>query len=196
MTRNEDLINITNRLNYLRLERNRITKQEAELINLRSQIATEEAHLFRSIKEHVFVLEGPEPVLSEDTVHPVNIKVEEDQYPTTQEATLTGDSEPAHISDTEVTVKREPYDQEETPDPIPNQELQLGVFKGSERIAAGTRVYINNKISHHQEGATESALHRLATVLGHTRTGRVDLITDSGHTLWRKKKNLSLVLQE
>ena len=189
MTRNDELINITNRLNYLRLERNRITNVETDCINKRKLIAREESDLYRQIRQHVFIPETPEPVLSEDVVHPINIKLEEDQY-TAAEAAVP-------VSDTEVAVKGEPSYEEEEASRIEEHQLELGVFQGSKRVPIGTRVYINNNISHFKEGATQSALHRLGSVTEHSKTtGRIYIDTDSGHSVWRKKKNLSLVLAE
>ena len=78
----------------------------------------------------------------------------------------------------------------------PYTTLEFGVFKSFEKIQSGTRVYINNKISHYQETEGDSVHHRLARVIEHSKNGRVHCVTGSGHMLWRKKKNLNSVLAE
>ena len=63
-------------------------------------------------------------------------------------------------------------------------------------LGVGARVYISNKITHFKETDGESKSHRLGTVTKvNNLNGRVYLDTDSGHRVWRKRKNLRLVLK-
>ena len=63
-------------------------------------------------------------------------------------------------------------------------------------LGVGARVYVSNKITHFKETSGESKSHRLGTVKKvNNLNGRVYLDTDSGHRIWRKRKNLRLVLK-
>ena len=63
-------------------------------------------------------------------------------------------------------------------------------------LGVGARVYISNKITHFKETDGESKSHRLGTVKKvNNLNGRVYLDTGSGHRVWRKRKNLRLVLK-
>ena len=62
-------------------------------------------------------------------------------------------------------------------------------------FGVGARVYVSNKITHFKETNGESRRHRLFTVKKiNSLNGRVYLDTDSGQRIWRKKKNIRLVL--
>ena len=61
----------------------------------------------------------------------------------------------------------------------------------------GSRVYVSYQISHFKENNGESRSHRLVTVKKiNNLNGRVYLDIDSGDRIWKKKKNLRLVLIE
>ena len=79
----------------------------------------------------------------------------------------------------------------ETPPVRADKEVVLSEIE----FGVGARVYVSNKITHFKETNGESRRHRLGTVKKiNNLNGRVYLDTDSGQLIWRKKKNLPLVL--
>ena len=80
-------------------------------------------------------------------------------------------------------------------DQHPHQRIRLGNINAV-NLVAGTRVFIIDDISHYQELLGESVYHRRGLVTKVTVTGRVYVRTDSGDSVWRKRKNLKAVLQE
>ena len=175
--------NIINRLNELRLFRREIAEEEAELfILLRNEVPGAEA----------------EPVRPIEVVSSIDTEVAEarrEVEPNTEEtAGVAIKQEADSESNQEANNQGSAVIEEEwAPEP---REPTLGVFRGAERLVPGARVYITNKIFHHKEKGRTSNYHRLATVTEHASNGRVIFNTDSGHSLWRKKKNLSPVIQE
>ena len=94
-------------------------------------------------------------------------------------------------------------EEEQVSDDLSNKVLETAAIEADEEVilsdielGVGARVYISNKITHFKETDGESKSHRLGTVTKvNNLNGRVYLDTDSGHRVWRKRKNLRLVLK-
>ena len=155
-------------------ELQRIVNRLNQLRISRRDIEREEAVLFRELREHIpEPTEVPLETVSSEEIEENRVKVEPD------------------VEEPNRTVKEEERSVGEPRPPV------LGIIRPSIKLEQGTRVFITNDISHYQEREGTSYHHRLASVTEHLhRTGRVHFVTDSGHHLWRKKKNLNLVLEE
>ena len=185
MSRNNELQRIVSRLNQLRISRR--------------DIAREEEALFRELREYT----------REPTIAPLQVVSSEETELYQREPLVEETARATLVKEEEVEedgVKVEAESEEFYPTGAIKEEEKsvgeprppaLGIIKRSGKLERGTRVFISNNISHYREREGTSYHHRLATVEEHnTRTGRVDIVTDSGHHLWRKKKNLNLVIEE
>ena len=193
MNDNNDVKELVNRLNLLRLQRRELAQEEAEVYEeLRTRVFVPTAAIPDQVTSEGFE-EGSEGELS---VPALIQREEEEETDETEAIAATNhlrNRSRTGVPSRQVADGREPIVHREPRHP--HTRIQLGDIN-SVHLQKGTRVFIINEISHYQELTGESVYHRRGTVTKVTVTGRVYLRTDSGDLVWRKRKNLKAVLRE